>query len=1270
MASAALPEWATDIPGDITGFFNHLAKIQEHKGGESFWKTLCCDEHEYVERRTNQSMWQDQRIVSRNRLPSHVPLRCFENAAAAAARTLADVVPTSKWVLPLTPAKWAFKLSPCPRSAPKPNIENEKRGFDTSESGWGDIDVPLSWEIAGHSHAIYLNTLYPFPIHPPFVPRFDNPVGCYQRSFDVPADWEGRAVVLHLDGIGSACIVWVDGLPIGYSQDGKLACEFDVTGALLSAAVGSKGTMAGSHTISVQVLRWSDGSYLECQDTWRLSGIQRHCWLYSKDAALAVCDYHVATDVNVADGSATLSVEVRLDGAIAAAAVATAAVSDAAAADGSAAATALGQAKVRASLLGPFVMEAYDTPPPARPVVWTAEATPTVRAASAAADADGALLSGDVEAVFRGALQSAALWCAEAPNLHTLLIEVEVAGEGGARVVVGTEACWVGVRSIAVEDGLMRLNGKRLTIYGANVTEFDPDGGRALSWQTMVMDGETLKRHNLNAVRLAHCPFPEAWYDVCDALGLYVVDEANIETHGTLFLGDEGLMANWVSWRHAYFERFTRMVQRDKNRSCVLWWSLGNESGYGDTHDEMANWARKHNPRRLVFYESCGAGAATDVLCPMYYADFLVAKMDTLEGQLILDFSPTRRFPDAHPPGVGMRPVILSEWTHAMGNATGDYADWWRLFRSMKHVQGGFIWAWADEAIKKQAPSGEEHWGYGGDFGEKCHNYTFCLNGLVFPDRTPHPALYEVKHVNQPIACALRSSSWEVEGEAVLLAAVLEVSSRFDCLRLGELVAAVTVTATLELDGKPCGAATLDQTTVDAIAPGATAAIELRVRLDGAATASAVDASVVRLTVRSKTSAALLWAAAGHELAYDQFALPYPEAATLAKVTSTAPLPPPAVGAAEAAAPPLKVEETAGGFAVSGGGARGAFSVIISKADGQLRDLSLNGVVVLQSGGGLNLYRPPCDGDLGTLMRPGLQTVPPSAGRNAQKRTFLRLIGPESGAFAFLYKRRLLPTILSYADTWEDAGLHALKPRLTRLARLDAACTDACAVFEVIVRFAPKDKRTVRATLTQRIEVTYGAVEILSTCVLAPKTYAKLPSLARVGLTFSLPTTLEHARWLGRGPHENYVDRCDGAMVGIYESAVAGLHVPYIFPQENGHRTETRWLELQGADGSGVRVSAGVPSGINGSAGVDGGRGGTFGFNASRYTTAALAAAKHTCDLKRASSVELCVDHAMMGVGGDSAAIQSVRPEYTLKPEGGKATWALTLTPFVAVQKL
>jgi len=268
--------------------------------------------------------------------------------------------------------------------------------------------------------------------------------------------------------------------------------------------------------------------------------------------------------------------------------------------------------------------------------------------------------------------------------------------------------------------------------------------------------------------------------------------------------------------------------------------------------------------------------------------------------------------------------------------------------------------------------------------------------------------------------------------------------------------------------------------------------------------------------------------------------------------------------------------------------------------------------------------------------------------RKATRRCVLKLIGTEGPLLAFLYRKRLLGALLSYDDLWTDAGLHRLVPKLSSLTLMKEEKSEVA--FEAVVQLLHKKK--LRATLTQRIEVRYASVTLTSTATIAPKAWAKLTSLARIGLVFSLPAAASKAKWLGRGPHENYADRNKGAPVGLYESSVDALHFPYIFPQENGHRTETRWLTLSDDDGSGLRVSAsgGTPS---------------FGFNASRYTTATLAAAKHTPDLSPSPSVELCVDERMMGVGGDSAAMQTVKKEYECRPEGGRASWEVRLTAFV-----
>ena len=597
-----------------------------------------------------------------------------------------------------------------------------------------------------------------------------------------------------------------------------------------------------------------------------------------------------------------------------------------------------------------------------------------------------------------------------------------------------------------------------------------------------------------------------------------------------------------------------------------------------------------------------------------------------------------------------------------MGNATGNYADWWDLFRSMKHVQGGFIWAWADEAIRKTAADGTAYWGYGGDFGEKVHNFTFCLNGLVFPDRTPHPALCEVKHVNRPITCSLRGHTYQFKdfgqsGSALVLMVRLGIASRLSNEPLRNLVAS----ASLEIDGEPGGTAYIDGAILRGIGPGGEAEATLHIPVTRALAFGRGDHLAV-LMVCWSFAESTLWAPAGHKVAVEQLhlSLPPPLPHALSDTATTATMGDPEQSPAAAggtllpAAPPmppgLHVEETAYAFTVSAAdGPRGSFAVSIRKRDGQLVDMRLQGATVLEEGGVVNLYRPPCDGDLGTIRRPGLQTVPPEAGRQAQRRGLLKLIAPESGLFERLYHSRAVPMLLSYADTWHDVGLDRLTPH-ARSISLEPSSSATQAIFTVSVDLL--HGHAVRASYTQHITVSYAAVHVVTTIRFARKTARHVPSLARLGLNFALPAEVSNASWLGRGPQENYIDRCEGAPIGVHRATMDELHTPYIYPQESGHRTETRWLALSAPQGIGLRVTGTAQTP-------------TFGFNASRYSTRAIAAAAHTHDLKPERRVHLSVDHAMMGVGGDSAAAQTVLEPFQLKPADAVRTWGVLLSPII-----
>lgn len=738
--------------------------------------------------------WADEGCFEINRLPMHTPLHAHESAEDAL-RGGAQHRP-SNWILPLTPARWLFHLAKSPAEAPncRPAV-----GFDTDSERWTEIDVPCSWQMAGHGQPKYTNYAYAFSdrllpaaklAHFP-VPTDSNPVGSYQVEFELADLWCGRRVLLQLDGVEPNVTVWVNGVEIGYSQDSRLPAEFDVTAACMRASRGAPAAadLTGRHVLSLQIFRWCDGSYLEDQDQWWFSGVHRHVRLYSKPASLSLVDYalrvthaelHPATssadaqsigarhpqpprtspatstaaeaadrcepggersDVQPAaswesaglSASPATSAGTRGPNGVAAekhllpssgvpppdapgiAGQALGSLEVRCTGDGLDRATGDGQpiggVLVVASLYGPCLVEP-DEPPPACSLAWRrtqplVHYTPT--AADAAADAKcaaagvevaaaGGLLCGEYVSRFALALEDAALWSAEAPYLYRLVIELRRAEDshrGGAvgdgDVVLDCESCWVGLRHVTMRDGALLLNGRPIRFQGVNRHEHCPDRGKAVSRELMVRDALLMKAHSINAVRTAHYPNDTRWYEICDALGLYVIDEANVETHGCLFLGDEGHLAKQRPWRRAFLSRFVRMCQRDKNHACVLIWSLGNESGYGGSHDAMAAWARAHEPTRPLHYESCGGNACTDVLCPMYPSESAVENLNTLPGQLSSalwsgGIEPTRYYPASSHKG-GMRPVIVCEYAHAMGNSTGNLVEWWNLFERLPYCQ-------------------------------------------------------------------------------------------------------------------------------------------------------------------------------------------------------------------------------------------------------------------------------------------------------------------------------------------------------------------------------------------------------------------------------------------------------------------------------------------------------------------------------------------------------------------------------------------------------
>ena len=608
--------------------------------------------------------WENPLLFRRHTLPGHTHFL----PAPDSETSLADDPSASPWFLSLD-GQWRFSWVRCPDDRPR---DFHQPGYDTS--GWAEITVPGNWEFQGWGIPLYTDVAYPFPADPPHLPADWNPVGSYRRTFTIPRSWRDRRIVLHIEGVKSAAYVWVNGEEVGYTQGSKTPAEFDITSLV----------EPGENVLAVQVFRWSDGAYLEGQDYWKVSGIERSVFLYTT-GAVTIRDFFVRTDLDAAWTDAELTVDVEVSN------------------HGDEGVEGWG---VTLDLLAPD----------GEPVI---------------ADRSAGSLDLDPRSrgrvVFAVPVHAPAKWTAETPHLYTLLLSLR--NRRGRVIEVASHQ--IGFREVAIVDGQLTVNGVPITIRGVNRHEHDPETCRAITEELMRRDIELMKRYNINAVRTSHYPNQPRWYELCNEYGLYVIDEANVECHGMEDHPD-GTLADHPDWLQAHLDRARRMVERDKNHPSIIIWSLGNEAGDGLAFEAMYEWIKGRDPTRPVQYEPAGLAAHTDIYCPMY------KRIRHLE-----EYADARR----------QKPLILCEYAHAMGNSVGNLQDYWDVIETSPQLQGGFIWDWVDQAIRARTADGTAYWAYGGDFNppEIRDDGNFLINGLVSADRVPHPHLFEVKQVYQPV---------------------------------------------------------------------------------------------------------------------------------------------------------------------------------------------------------------------------------------------------------------------------------------------------------------------------------------------------------------------------------------------------------------------------------------------------------------------------------------------------------------------------------------
>ncbi|MHC4512147.1 MAG: beta-galactosidase, LacZ type [Planctomycetota bacterium] len=616
--------------------------------------------------------WENPRMIGRNKQPAHCTLMPFRSLDGAEQGDIEQ----SPFHQPLN-GKWKFHWVKSPAERPQ-----DFHRVDFDAGGWDDIEVPSNWQLKGYGRPLYTNVTYPFRKDPPRImgkvpdswtkATLPNPVGSYRRTFQVPESWSGRRVFLHFAGVKSAMYVWVNGRRVGYSQGSMTPAEFDITPYL----------RAEDNVLAVEVYRWSDGSYLEDQDFWRLSGIYRDVFLFSTPT-VHVRDFFVETDLDDDYQNATLKVTAKV------------------------------RNYSRKATAG-WRLHGRLLDPDGRRVSHRGQLR---------ADIGGIAAGKEIVCRLADDITAPNLWSCEQPHLYRLVLSLE----DPAGKIQEAMACNVGFREVEIKDRRLWVNGVPVLLKGVNRHEHDPVHGRRVDHGSMLRDILLMKRFNINTVRTSHYPNDPRWYDLCDRHGLFVIDEANVESHGMGY--GKASLGHDASWEQAHVDRVVSMVERDKNHPCVIMWSMGNEAGPGRNFAACREAIRAIDPTRPIHYERDNKKA--DISSTMY---------------------PRVGWLDATGRRDSEKPFLMCEYAHAMGNAVGNLKEYWDTIESHERLIGGCIWDWVDQGLLRHTADGRPYFAYGGDFGDEPNSGSFCINGLVFPDRTVQPELWEVKKVYQPIA--------------------------------------------------------------------------------------------------------------------------------------------------------------------------------------------------------------------------------------------------------------------------------------------------------------------------------------------------------------------------------------------------------------------------------------------------------------------------------------------------------------------------------------
>lgn len=918
-----------------------------------------------------------------------------------------------------------------------------------NSSDWNKIQVPANWELNGYGTAIYTNHGYefkPYKPQPPHLPE-KNPVGVYRKVINIPENWDGREVYLNIGGAKSGCYLYVNGEFAGYNEDSKNTAEYDLTPYLHK----------GENLIALKIYRWSTGSYLECQDFWRLSGIERDVYIFAQPK-VHIFDYTITPIVEElsADGltgSGYFELDVVVRNSTCAEAVATLSLGGALKGD---------EKREIAVGAGKESVQSFKIP-----------------------------------------FQGWNLWSAEFPNLYDGSIALEQNGIECEKVDFRFAP-----RKVEIVGNQLLVNGKAIKIKGVNIHEHNQYSGHVISREQTEADIRLMKAHNFNAIRCSHYPQPAYFYELCDKYGIYVCDEANIESHGMYYnLRKGGTLGNDLRFYNAHLARIRNMYWRNKNYTSIIYWSMGNEAGNGYNFYQTFLYLKGLDKVRPVQHERAILEWNTEIYCPQYPSAFKLAEWAAQETD---------------------RPYILSEYAHAMGNSTGNFKDLWDVIYAADNLQGGFIWDWVDQGIYQKDGQGREFWAYGGDFGVNApSDGNFLCNGVIGPDRVPHPAMNEIKHIYQNL--------WiEPDGNGDYRAINRNYFKKID--HYSYEIISIPETYSKKAKSKVIMAG---KVVVDIPAD---------------------DTLIINLPSFKMQPGYDYYVNFSGDQSWNQY--PLGETSDLHPVTSAK---------------------------------KGKVSFEVNPETGIIEKYAVDGVDYIADGFGVrpNYWRAPNDNDYG------------------------------NGAPA-----RWQP--------WKVFGKENKPVEVTE------ETVEGCRVVKVVYDNEDLDCRNV---------VTYTLEPTGALIVEAQMSEATLKEAPRYGVRWRMPQEFSKVRFYGRGPWENYCDRKDGAMFGIYSCDVDDMYTPYVRPQENGHRVDVRWLEIKNEKGRGLVVFAMDKE---------------FEFNALHNSVEdfdteesdapyqwnnfvendphdigrarnVMKKQTHVCDISPRDFTEICIDSRMTGVGGDNS---------------------------------